>query len=56
MARKLQISPRTIEVHRANMMGKLGASHVGEAISIALYSGFNADSNEDAIGPFVIPK
>ncbi len=39
IARELGISPRTIEIHRANMMQKLGANHVSQAISIALYSG-----------------
>ena len=33
---KLSISPRTVEIHRANMLGKLGASHTSEAIRIAI--------------------
>jgi len=32
IARTLSISPRTVEIHRANMMSKLGASHVAEAV------------------------
>jgi FixJ family two-component response regulator len=38
IARKLNISPRTVEIHRANMMGKLGARHAADAIRIRLES------------------
>lgn len=33
---KLAISPRTVEIHRANMLNKLGASHTSDAIRIAI--------------------
>ena len=33
---KLEISPRTVEIHRANMLTKLGANHTSEAIRIAI--------------------
>ncbi|MDE8651119.1 response regulator transcription factor [Novosphingobium album (ex Liu et al. 2023)] len=33
---KLAISPRTVEIHRANMLNKLGATHTSEAIRIAI--------------------
>jgi len=33
---KLKISPRTVEIHRANMLNKIGASHSSEAIRIAI--------------------
>jgi FixJ family two-component response regulator len=33
---KLSISPRTVEIHRANMLHKLGASHTSDAIRIAI--------------------
>lgn len=36
IARALSISPRTVEIHRANMMHKLGARHAAEAIRIKL--------------------
>lgn len=36
IARTLSISPRTVEIHRANMMNKLGARHAAEAIRIKL--------------------
>lgn len=40
IARQLQISPRTVEIHRANMMSKLGARHAAEAVRIKLESKF----------------
>ena len=36
IARELAISPRTVEIHRANMMVKLGASHAAEAVRLRL--------------------
>lgn len=33
---RLSISPRTVEIHRSNMLGKLGAAHTSEAIRIAI--------------------
>lgn len=33
---KLCISPRTVEIHRANMLNKMGANHTSEAIRIAI--------------------
>lgn len=36
---ELEISPRTVEVHRANMMFKLGAKNMSEAIRIAIDAG-----------------
>lgn len=33
---KLKISPRTVEIHRANMLSKMGANHTSEAIRIAI--------------------
>lgn len=32
IARELEISPRTVEIHRANMLVKLGAAHSAQAI------------------------
>lgn len=32
----LSISPRTVEIHRANMLNKLGANHTSDAIRIAI--------------------
>ena len=36
IARELDISPRTVEIHRANMMAKLGASHPADAVRLKL--------------------
>jgi two-component system, LuxR family, response regulator FixJ len=36
---RLEISPRTVEIHRANMLNKLGANHTSEAIRIAIQAG-----------------
>lgn len=36
IARELDISPRTVEIHRANMMNKLGARHAAEAVRLKL--------------------
>jgi FixJ family two-component response regulator len=33
---KLQISPRTVEIHRSNMLNKIGARHTSEAIRLAV--------------------
>lgn len=43
IARALDISPRTVEIHRANMMEKLGASHAAEAVRLRLEAGFASD-------------
>ena len=36
IARDLDISPRTVEIHRANMMTKLGAQHSAEAVRMRI--------------------
>ena len=36
IARQLEISPRTVEIHRANMMAKLGANHAADAVRLKL--------------------
>jgi len=33
---KLEISPRTVEIHRANLLNKMGAKHSSEAIRVAI--------------------
>lgn len=38
IARDLGISPRTVEVHRASMMSKLGATHAANAVRMKLES------------------
>lgn len=39
IARELDISARTVEVHRAHIMQKLGASSVAELVRLALHDG-----------------
>ncbi len=39
IARDLAISPRTVEIHRGNMMEKLGARHAAEAVRLCLEAG-----------------
>ena len=39
IARELDISPRTVEIHRANMMTKMGAGHAAEAVRLWLEAG-----------------
>ena len=36
IARELQISPRTVEIHRSKMLAKLGAAHSAEAIRLRI--------------------
>ena len=35
IAQELAISPRTVEIHRANMMAKLGSKHSAEAVRLS---------------------
>jgi len=41
MAQVLGISPRTVEIHRANLMRKLGASSLSELVRVALAGGLD---------------
>lgn len=43
---KLSISPRTVEIHRANMLGKIGAAHTSQAIRLAVEAGLDSSLNE----------
>ena len=40
IARNLEISPRTVEIHRANMMDKLGANHAAEAVRLRIEASY----------------
>lgn len=48
MGQRLGISPRTIEIHRANMMRKLNAGSASAAVRIALLAGLEEDQQEAA--------
>jgi two-component system response regulator FixJ len=39
IGRELNISPRTVEVYRAHVMAKMGASHVSELVRLAIKAG-----------------
>ena len=41
IARDLGISPRTVEVHRANAFGKINASSTADAIRIGVHAGLD---------------
>lgn len=41
IARELDISPRTVEIHRANMMAKLGAKHPADAVRLSFEAGLD---------------
>lgn len=43
IAMELDISPRTVEIHRGNMMRKLQANTTSDAVRIALYAGLDAE-------------
>lgn len=42
IARELEISPRTVEIHRANMMAKLDAHHAADAVRLRLQASMGA--------------
>ena len=45
IARDLGISPRTVEIHRANMMTKLGAGHPADAVRLWMDARFDAEAS-----------
>lgn len=53
IARKFDLSPRTVEMHRASMMNRLKVSSLAEAIRMALDAGMEALAREtpDAASP-----
>lgn len=48
IAYDLDISPRTVEIHRANLMTKLGVASLSEALRIAFAAGLG-DEGEEAV-------
>lgn len=51
IARALQLSPRTVEIHRSNMMNKLDAHHSIDAVRIAVYARIYDDPEWRQITP-----
>lgn len=45
IAYDLDISPRTVEIHRANLMSKLGVASLSEALRIAFAAGLGEESS-----------
>ncbi len=43
IAYDLDISPRTVEIHRANLMAKLGVASLSEALRVAFVAGLGED-------------
>ena len=41
IGRSLSISPRTVEIHRSNLMKRMGLQHTAEAIRVAIEAGLN---------------
>jgi len=39
IAKNLELSPRTVEIHRSNMMSRLNAQSTSDAVRIAIYAG-----------------
>jgi two-component system, LuxR family, response regulator FixJ len=48
IAKQLGISLRTVEMHRGNMMDRLGASSLAEALTLAMEAGIKPSSNQAA--------
>ena len=46
IAYDLDISPRTVEIHRANLMSKLGVASLSEALRIAFAAGLDEQRSE----------
>jgi FixJ family two-component response regulator len=51
IARALDISPRTVEIHRANMMEKLSATHAAEAVRTQLEAQLHSTARADRPAP-----
>ncbi|RST32266.1 DNA-binding response regulator [Sphingomonas ginkgonis] len=50
IAANLGLSPRTVEMHRANMMDKLNVRSASEAVHIAVVAGILGDPGRDELG------
>jgi len=46
IGRELSISPRTVEIHRANMMRKLNARTPSDAVRLAMLAGIDRDDGQ----------
>ena len=48
IARDLGLSPRTVEVHRARLMARLGVASLAEAVRLAVHAELGARGNNHA--------
>jgi FixJ family two-component response regulator len=51
IARRLEISPRTVEIHRGNMMTKLDANHAADAVRLWIDAQHAAAQGAEEPGP-----
>jgi FixJ family two-component response regulator len=49
IGRRLGISPRTVEIHRGNMMRKLNARSPSDAVRLAMYAGLDAVREDERL-------
>jgi two-component system, LuxR family, response regulator FixJ len=56
IARALELSPRTVEMHRARMVAKLGVSTTAEALEVGRLAGVTPVSAEGQAGPGSSPE
>jgi FixJ family two-component response regulator len=49
IGRRLGISPRTVEIHRGNMMRKLNARSPSDAVRLAMYAGLDAAKEDERL-------
>lgn len=54
IARELGISPRTVEIHRANMMAKIGATHAAEAVRLRIEADLAASGDTKTPQPATV--
>ena len=55
IARHLEISPRTVEMHRANMMNDLGCGSLSEAVRIAIDADLSPLAREQPVAAVNLP-
>jgi FixJ family two-component response regulator len=52
---RLEISPRTVEIHRANMMHKIGARNAADAVRLLIEAAANSElgfNNDNWVAPW----
>ncbi|AXK43935.1 response regulator transcription factor [Erythrobacter aureus] len=49
VAKRMDVSPRTVEMHRSNIFQKLGVKSLSEAVRLACMAGFVPQTEEEAV-------